>query len=417
MRETKPIAAFMVDMGHVGYVSIVKDFQIIKPWIHVAYYKILAYQQRLFTGVLTFASNGREWKKSDVETPKLPSKRSSRVKQSVVQGQRVYCCNEVYDDSLSYIQCSSLHNCKSFEWFHVRKDKCARLSEDEADAYATQKRAWFCATCTDDRGAQNCELYGICPVIMPGLASSSDDIEEIPHHQQGQFWSQAYRKKIRDNDKIFPRDAKYATWDNFEHVKAYFTEHPHEEATWAPIFIDIVYKFVCDVNRRLAMRDDILFLEACSLLDCRPAQRAKNKALMIPYLNVLLARVKPYGRDTAALIKQAFRCLFALGSEDLPDAGLSSLDHFSYFRKRPAQYPLVQPGCRYAHRLLVKLLANPMMENLFSSWHQARGLHTLSRSTANTEVDVLNIECNDQCRPCLGSTVGSHRTRLERCRH
>ena len=69
--------------------------------------------------------------------------------------------------------------------------------------------------------------------MVPRLQENAQDSDEedMPGDEpSAQFWSQAFRKKIRDNDKLYHGNQSMPTeTDKFGAVKAYFLEHSEEE--------------------------------------------------------------------------------------------------------------------------------------------------------------------------------------------
>ena len=137
------------------------------------------------------------------------------------------------------------------------------------------------------------------------------------------------------------------------------------------------------------MRDDILFLEACTLLDTRRKQRAKNKRMKQVYMQQLLTRIEPHVNVSAADIQSGCSAWYRVRSEELPCESKSDLDHFTFFREQAHTFPRVRPFARYAHRVMTVIPVNSFCENLFSTFHQCRSTSRSGLSIDNTEGVLL----------------------------
>ena len=158
--------------------------------------------------------------------------RPRRQKQKQKNKEPLYCCDQKYDSTRNYIECSSKRLCQNFqngssEWYHW---ECSGLTAEQIQTAAEGKTPWNCKLCC---AVLEGSSLGKPPVLWHRLQENAQDSdeEEMPGDDEpsAQFWSQAFRKKIRDNDKLYARKPEHANWDNFGAVKAYFTEDPEEE--------------------------------------------------------------------------------------------------------------------------------------------------------------------------------------------
>ena len=105
-----------------------------------------------------------------------------------------------------------------------------------------------------------------------------------------QFWSQAFRRTVRDNTKLEPRLPGDVDWTTFQQVMQHLLDSGdagEEAVVKTGKMIDFIYNFMKFMNTRLDERDDLYLLEACSLFD--PAHRKENKLQRQQYMDRLLA--------------------------------------------------------------------------------------------------------------------------------
>jgi len=107
-----------------------------------------------------------------------------------------------------------------------------------------------------------------------------------------QFWSQSFRRAISNNAKVFKRDRGAVSWEQFpafrtciaESKNAAEAEKEVEEAQ------DFVLGFLRNINTRLGERNDLFFLEACTLFDARPEFKSRNMVMyfLAAYVSILI---------------------------------------------------------------------------------------------------------------------------------
>ena len=160
---------------------------------------------------------------------------------------------------------------------------------------------WHCDDCLRRQGRDRSEempgrsrLYHAqvddhrSAVFMADPMPSAGQIKE-------QFWSQPFRRAVRDNDRISKRAAGDVTWEGFRSVQEAIQKDPAAvPAGDVEHLLGFVHGFMQSINKRLGDQSDkstatdIEILEACTLFDPRELHKDRNQGMRSVFLERLL---------------------------------------------------------------------------------------------------------------------------------
>lgn len=346
---------FLSDFGS-SYAQTIKEFQETqRPWAHLAYYQILELQQSIFNVALKFRDTAEHADQviaeptledsNDREANSDGIRKGSRKRAPSAKVDPRWCtCNQPHGNK-DMIMCSNYCACLSttptdedgHQWFHF---DCVNLTVKEAEKMKTDGVAWFCSRCVEKRGPKAQGAKGalewvtasnamtalkLCGVSnwKEGLTSADDPV--------GQFWDPKFRAAICNNDLVEPRSVVDVSWCGYPLTQKYFQNFKgsaEEKKAQSTHLIEICYSFFKYLNRRLDENGDMAKLEACTVLDPRPAWKSANKPQCERYVGILLTAFGSANFDKIAIQNGASKWFLSPSNNFGADEAADVLVHF-----------------------------------------------------------------------------------------
>jgi hypothetical protein len=299
LKEHYLFLCFLHEFGK-HYRQLVKFYQHTSvPIAHLLYYEILIFQQHLFNLCLRFKEDEIEEQMGEAEAPAAGEARPKRISNAPRKhdlekvDRKLYCtCQKMYDydnedNNDTMIECGSGDMCTNeIKWFHIG---CVGFLKKNLN-----KLEYLCASCIKRRNRGPNLPPGETRTVRPPLApwrAFANDVK-LPSAQdlKGQFWSQLFRTRIRENARLEVRPLDSVSWAEYPSVSKCIQSHPNVKEENVRALMQFVLRFVCSLNTRLSHKNDMLTPEALTLFDPRAKAKERNAAMRSEYLNHLLTR-------------------------------------------------------------------------------------------------------------------------------
>ena len=354
---------FLVFLSNFGqhYRFIIKFFQNTKePIAHLLYYEHLRFHQLLFNLCLQFdlPAEVKELPVNEepvVAKPLEPARRGARsrkVKQRLAEEDALYkycVCQKPYDfDNEAkngiMIECGWGDACQNPQkWWHIT---CVKIQKKDLE-----KKFWMCEECTNKRNRPDDRVLGghmvvVQPPTPAWRAAAADEYIPDASDIKEQFWDQSFRQALRHNSRIQKRPLDDVSWATFPAVAALITKGT---ASRAQVYTlqDFVHLFVCNINDRLAHKNDIFTLESCSVFDPRTRSKLRNAPMRTRYLRHLC---QLSGADESAVLTASVPWFTQVDAFD--EAKDSICSYFVRLRASSASLkPLVDLGLNFLKNL------------------------------------------------------------------
>lgn len=256
------------------------------------------------------------------------------------------------------------------QWWHI---DCLDIKEDDLE-----RTSFFCKPCFPNHptgkfpGGKCC----VVPVVLPDWKSAAAGVDlamPAAGETRLQFWSQPFRQAIKKNSGVFKRSPGEVFWDEFPGFKARVASLNNDEgAAEVDAAIGFVHGFVHNLNERLNERNDLEFLEACTLFDPRPQFKIRNKDMQGRYLQCLLSRFQ-VADARATKIKFGMASWFNEDNKiELAENG-DCIEHFFGFVKGSNHG--MEEFASFALEVLKCLVATAVVESGFSFTTMMKNKH------------------------------------------